>query len=177
MPNFVYIAASIDGFIATPEGGVDWLADIPNRDHSDFGFAAFMARMDAVLMGRRTFEKVLSFGEWPYDKPVFVASRKLDGVPDGFGDKAEIVRGTPESLVRQMKRRECVNLYIDGGQLIQSFLREDLIDEMIVTRVSTLLGNGIPLFGSLPANLKFTVRAAEVLNSRLVKQHYVRARE
>ena len=91
MSNIVYIATSIDGYIAKKDGGLDWLNEVPNPDKSDFGFSNFMDSIDAIIMGRNTFEIVLSFGEWPYNKPVFVLSNTLKTVPDNLKNKAEIL--------------------------------------------------------------------------------------
>ena len=149
MANYVYIATSLDGFIATCEGGLDWLSEIPNTEQSYFGYAEFISGIDAILMGRNTFQKVLTFDTWPYDKPVFVLGNTLVSVPENVADKTEIVNGEVRMLVDQLNKRGYHNLYVDGGSVIQSFLEEDLIDEMIITRVPILLGDGIPLFGKL----------------------------
>lgn len=176
MPNFVYIAASLDGFIATPDGGIGWLEEVPNPDGGDFGFADFLARVDAVVMGRKTFEKVLTFGEWPYNLPVFVATTTMRAVPRGLDGKAAIVSGRPAEIVATLDSRGYRSLYIDGGRLIQSFLAEDLVDELIVTRVPILLGHGIPLFGTLDRPVHFQHVGTEVLNDHLVKSRYRRIR-
>ena len=176
MTNYIYIASSLDGFIATKDGGLDWLNEIPNPDQSDYGYAEFNSGIDAIVMGRNTFEKVLTFDFWPYDKPVFVLSNSLDSVPDDISGKAEIVKGDLRKLIDNLKKRGLRNLYVDGGRGIQSFLEEDLIDEMIITRVPILLGEGIPLFGKLKNSLKFSLKKTESLNETLVKTHYTRIR-
>ncbi|EKV00013.1 dihydrofolate reductase [Leptolyngbya sp. PCC 7375] len=177
MANYVYIATSLDGFIATPDGGVDWLDDIPNPDQSDFGYGEFIKRVDAILMGRNSFEKVLSFGTWPYEKLVFVLSNRLKHVPDDLVDSVEIVSGNDlKTLVGQLDKRGYHNLYIDGGRTIQSFLAEDMIDEMIITRVPVLLGDGIPLFDKLINTLQFRHNKTELFNNMLVKSAYNRIR-
>jgi len=177
MANYVYIAASLDGFIATRDGGLDWLDEIPNPGQSDYGWADFMGMIDAIVMGRITYEKVLTFGGWPYDKPVFVLSNSLENVPGGISDKVEIVRGDLTALLGQLKNRGFVNLYVDGGKVIQSFLKQDLIDEMIITRIPVLLGDGIPLFGSLSRQLVFRHVKTETLGSELVKSYYTRKKD
>ncbi len=177
MAVYVYVATSLDGFIATSDGGVDWLMDVPNPDESDYGFGEFMNRIDAIVMGRNTFETVLKFGSWPYTKPVFVLSGILAGVPDSVAGKAEIVGGSLITLLNRLRERGYQNLYVDGGRVIQSFLAEDLVDEMIITRVPILLGQGIPLFGRLPKLLKFRHEKTELLNERLTKSYYVRIRD
>jgi dihydrofolate reductase len=174
MTNIVYIATSLDGYIATPDGGVDWLMDIPNPEGSDFGFAEFMADIDALLMGRKTFEKVLTFGEWIYDKPVFVLSSTLETVPDHLTDKAEVVSGDLLDVVAGLNKRGFKNLYVDGGRLIQGLLAVDAIDTMIITTVSKLLGAGIPLFGTHVGIREFRLEKTEVLGPQMVKNTYRR---
>lgn len=176
MPNYVYIAASLDGFIATPEGGIEWLEDAPNPNGSDFGFSEFISKVHAILMGRATFEKVLAFDHWPYEIPVFVLSSTLKEVPPDLEGKVQIVSGPLVDVISQLGAQGFKNLYIDGGRVIQSFLREDLIDEMIVTRFPKLLGRGIPLFGELIAALDFNHLETEVIENYLVKSRYRRAR-
>jgi len=177
MTNFVYIATSLDNFIAKPDGSIDWLTEIPNPDQSDYGYAEFMEKIDAVVMGRITFEKVLTFTEWLYPVPVFVFSHSHLEIPEKLKGKAEFIEGEPLRILGELNAQGYRNLYIDGGKLIQSFLREDLIDEMIITRVPVLLGDGIPLFGKLPASLKFQLIKTETYNSSLIKCHYKRIRE
>ncbi|MHA1936688.1 MAG: dihydrofolate reductase family protein [Candidatus Thorarchaeota archaeon] len=177
MTNYVYIATSLDGFIATSDGGLDWLEEIPNPERSDYGYAEFMSGIDAIVMGRNTFEKVLTFDFWPYDKPVFVPSKGKVDVPKELENQVKTVTGNPKELVGQLKELGHQNLYIDGGITIQGFLEEDLIDEMIITRVPVLLGNGIPLFGSLARRLHFNHKRTEILNDALTKSYYRRVRE
>jgi dihydrofolate reductase len=176
MANYVYIAASLDGFIATPEGGIDWLEDAPNPEGGDFGFSEFISRVDAVLMGRATFDKVLGFDGWPYHIPVFVLSNTLEDVPPDLEGKVRIVSGPLVEVIAQLGAEGFKDLYIDGGRVIQSFLREDLIDELIVTRFPKLLGRGLPLFGELNGILDFSHMETEVIQNYLVKSRYRRAR-
>ncbi|MFC1802733.1 dihydrofolate reductase family protein [Thermoproteota archaeon] len=177
MTNYIYIATSLDDFIAGKDGDISWLNEIPNPSNSDYGYAEFMDGIDALVMGRNTFEIVLSFDVWPYEKPVFVLSNSLDKVPEGMEDKAELVKGDLKTLVEMLKRRGYENLYIDGGSIIQSFLKEDLIDEMIITRVPILLGGGIPLFGKLERRMKFKLVKTVTYDETLVKCHYVRVKD
>jgi dihydrofolate reductase len=174
---FIYIAVSLDNFIATPDGGLDWLYAIPNPEQSDYGFADFIQRVDALVMGRKTFETVLSFDPWPYQKPVFVLSHTLAALPEKAIGKAELIRGEPAEVVRILGARGFHNLYVDGGRTIQGFLEADLIDEMIITRVPILLGGGVPLFGSLPWEMKFRLVSTERLNDALFKSIYRRLRQ
>ena len=100
MKNYVYIAQSLDGYIAGPNGELDWLEDIDNSEQNDLGFSAFMKTVDALVMGKNTFDKVLTFGMWPYEKPVFVASGSLSSLPSSMEGKAFIMKGTPEDMVK-----------------------------------------------------------------------------
>ena len=177
MTNTAYIATSLDGYIADKDGNLDWLNSIPHPDNSDFGFADFMAGIDALLMGRKTFETVVGFGgPWPYDKPVFVWSAILKAIPDALQDKAEIITGSPDTVLAYLHSQSYTRLYIDGGKTIQSFLSQDLVDELIITRIPILLGGGVPLFGSLSTLLEFEHVSTEVLGGQLVKSHYRRIR-
>lgn len=177
MKNYVYIAVSLDGFIATKDGGLDWLHEIPNPEQSDYGYAAFMSTIDAIVMGRNTFEKVLTFGAWPYDKPVFILSNNLKDLPESLTGKAQIIKGAIKEVLAGLRKQGYANLYIDGGATIQNFLKEDFIDELIITRIPILLGDGIPLFGKLERSLKFIHDKTEIYGNHLVKSHYRRIRE
>ncbi len=177
MANYVYIATSLDGYIATLEGGLDWLYAIPNPDNDDYGYADFIEGVDAIVMGRNTFEKVVTFDPWPYTKPVFVLSNTLKQLPKAVENKAEKVSGKLRKLIQQLSSKGYSNLYIDGGSVIRSFLAEDLIDQMTITTVPILLGSGIPLFTQLSDTLMFEHQTTEVLSSALVKTHYVRSRQ
>lgn len=173
MKNIVYIATSLDGYIATLNGKIDWLTDIPNPSHDDFGFADFMNGIDAIVMGRNTFETVLSFEDRPYDKPVFVLSSTLKNIPEDLKNKVEILHGNIQLVLETIHQKWYKNLYIDGGKTIQGFLAEDYIDEIIITRVPILLWNGIPLFGNLDHQIKFSHKSTQIYEE-LIKSHYVR---
>jgi len=174
MPNIVYIAASIDGYIAREDGNIDWLSEIP--DESDYGFFDFMKRIDGMIMGRKTFETVQAFDKWFYTKPVFVLSNSLDKITGNFSEKAELVKGNIKQVLESLAERGIRTLYIDGGKTIQSFLQQDLIDEMIITRIPILLGRGIPLFEKNDSELRFQHSSTETYTNGLVKSHYVRKR-
>ena len=151
MSNIVFIAASLDGYIADKDGGVDWLHSIPNPENLDMGWVDLIDRIDSLVMGRKTFEKVCSFDcDWPYSKPVFVLSNSMKSIPEGYEVKAEPIKGSLPEVIEAIYQKGYKRLYIDGGVTVQSFLKEDLIDEMIITIIPILLGGGIPLFGELP---------------------------
>jgi dihydrofolate reductase len=177
LPNIVYIATSLDGYIADKDGGVDWLQCVPNPDGDDFGFAEFIKAIDAIVMGRTTFESVLAFGiEWPYCKPVFVLSSTMSAVPVNLQDRVSAINGSVTEIVRTLHQKELTNLYIDGGKTVQSFLQADMIDELIVARIPLLLGGGVPLFGPLDEPLRLEHVSTKVHIDAIVKTHYRRKR-
>ncbi len=176
--NIVYIGRSLDGYIAGKNGELDWLDSVPNPEGSDMGFYDFMAQIDAMLMGRNTFETVCNFkGEWPYNIPVFVLSDSLQEIPSTFQSKATLVKGTLKEILRTIHKAGYHSLYIDGGLTIQSFLKEDLIDEMIISTLPILLGGGIPLFGELTTSLMFEHVESKVFLEQIVQDTYRRKRK
>ena len=178
MSNFVFIATSIDGFISAPDGNLDWLDYVPFPDGEDGGFADFIKRVDAIVMGRVTFETVVGFGRgWHYAVPGIVLSSTLSSAPAEFESHVEFAMGTPQEIVKSLNDQGYANLYIDGGATVQAFLREGLIDQMILTRIPVLLGGGIPLFSELPGMMRFTHVKTDVLHDQLVQSHYQRRKD
>lgn len=129
-----------------------------------------------MVIGRGTYEKVLSFPEWPYEKKVFVLSTSLKQIPETLNEKATLVAMKPAALLNYLSDKGFSNIYVDGGKVIQSFLQEDLIDELIITRVPELIGTGIPLFGYLDNDLRFEHIKTNIYSDGLVKSHYERKR-
>jgi dihydrofolate reductase len=173
--NKVFIATSLDGFIADKDGGIEWLDTFTEINEVDTGYEAFNSRIDALVMGRSSFETVLSFDiDWPYEKPVFVLSNSLTELPNELGASVQIVRGSLEKILRQIHDQGYYNLYIDGGKTIQSFLKEELIDEMVITIIPILLGSGIPLFGELSKQLKFKCIETTLFFDKVVQNRFVR---
>ena len=173
--NKIFIATSIDGYIADKNGGIAWLDDIPEINTIDTGYEAFTLNIDAMVMGRTTFQTVLGFGiDWPYKKPVFVLSSTLTEVPENLTDKVFLVNGGLKEVLRTIHDRGIYRLYIDGGKVIQSFLKEDLIDEMIITIIPTLLGGGSSLFSELPHKLNFECVSSKVYLDKIVQNHFKR---
>jgi len=173
--NCVFIATSLDGYIADKNGGVDWLHSIPNPENNDMGYVEFTNGVDALLMGRTTFETVIGFDvPWPYSKPVFVLSNKLKEIPESHKDKAFLVNGKLTEVLAGIHGKGYERLYIDGGTTIRSFLREDLIDEMILTTIPILLGGGSSLFGELPKELNFELIGTKTFLNQISQRHYKR---
>ena len=175
--NSVYIARSLDGFIADRNGGLEWLDAIPIPENVDMGFVSFMESVDALVMGRTTFQTVCGFDvPWPYDKPVFVLSNSLSEIPSSHKGKAHLIKGPLTNILEQIHAKGYHSLYIDGGRTIQSFLREDLIDEMTITTMPVLLGGGSPLFGDLAVPINFESVASKVFLDKIVQSHYKRVK-
>jgi dihydrofolate reductase len=169
MRTSVFIGTSLDGFIARPTGALDFL-DVPDMD--DGGYTAFAATVDALVMGRNTYDVVLTFGQWPYgDKPVFVLSSREIPVPSGA--KVERLSGSPAEIVAQLDARGYQHLYVDGGITVQRFLDAGLIDRLIVTRVPVLIGQGIPLFGPVTRDIRLSHVETRTLAGGLVQSEYL----
>ena len=176
-PVIVFIARSLDGYIADRDGGLDWLPPPPAPPPDDIGFGALMDEIDAVVMGRRTFETVLGFGgDWPYGKTVYVLSSSLREAPEALAGKVVFLRGSPAEVVAETVGRGHERLYVDGGATIQGFLRADLVDELRLTTVPVLLGGGAPLFGELAVPMSWRHVGSSVHAGGLVQDRYVRAR-
>jgi len=145
-----FIATSLDGFIARENGDLDWLPAETDASGEDYGYGALMTSVDALVMGRRTFEKVLSFNDWPYsNKRVVVLSTQSLTIPAHLTDSVECLAGSPQEIVAGLAARGHRSLYIDGGQTVQQFLEAGVIQRLIITRIPILIGQGIPLFGRL----------------------------
>jgi dihydrofolate reductase len=164
----VFVGTSLDGFIARVDGDLDFLHAGGGEPH---GYTEFVATVDAIVMGRNTFDTVLSFDSWPYTKPVVVLStRPLPPVPSGAD--VERLTGTPSEVVAQLTARGVDHIYVDGGLTIQRFLQAGLIDRLIITRVPVLIGSGIPLFGPLPHDIALQHVATREYAGGLVQSEY-----
>ncbi len=173
--NIVFIAQSLDGFIAGKNGEIDWLNSIPNPEQEDMGYKNLMEEIDALIMGRVTFETVCTFeGSWPYEKPVFVLSNTLKKVPEKYASKVFMVQGPLKQVLANLHNKGFLKLYIDGGSTIQNFLKEDLINELRITTIPILLGGGAPLFGDLNERLKWEHVKTQVYFNQAVQSHYKR---
>jgi dihydrofolate reductase len=166
----VFIGTSVDGYIARTDGGLDWLPADGGEPH---GYEEFIAGVDAVVIGRKTFETVLAYATWPYErKPVFVLSTSLREIRVPAGAVCELMSGPPSEVVARLAGRGIGHLYIDGGATIRGFLAAGLIQELTITRVPVLLGSGIPLFGALPQDVRLEHVATQAYPSGLVKTEY-----
>ena len=165
----MFVGISVDGFIARTDGSFDFLDAGGNEPH---GFEEFWASVDALVMGRKTYETALSFGTWPYGrKPVFVLSTQpLASAPRGA--VVEHVSGDPRAIVAQLEARGIQHAYVDGGLTIQRFLEAGLIDRLTITRVPVLIGTGIPLFGALEKDIQLEHLGTRHYASGLVSSEY-----
>jgi dihydrofolate reductase len=166
----VFIATSLDGFIARANGAIDWLPPGGGEEH---GYDAFIATVDALVIGRNTFETVLTFGTWPSKKPVFVLTTRPLPAPAPAAAVLERMSGDPREIVSQLAARGVRHIYVDGGITIQRFRRAGLIQRLIITRIPVLLGDGIPLFGALPGDVALRHVATRQYASGLVQSEYV----
>ena len=172
MKTSVFIGTSLDGFIARADGALDFLPPGGGEPH---GYDEFMATVDALVIGRKTFETVLTFDAWPYaEKPVFVLSTGSLATPPP-GAVVERMAGAPADIVSQLAARGVKHVYVDGGMTIQRFLRAGLIQRLIITRVPVLIGSGIPLFGALEHDVPLTHVATRQYASGLVQSEYLLA--
>ena len=166
----VFIGTSVDGFIARPSGELDFL---PTGGGEPHGYDEFIATVDALVIGRNTFETVLQFPSWPYGEKrvVVLSSRPLDLSPAPEA-MVEHMSGEPAGIVAELASRGMNHLYVDGGITIQQFLRAGLVDRLVITRVPVLIGQGIPLFGALPRDIPLRHIATHHYPSGLVKTEY-----
>jgi len=166
----VFIGTSVDGFIARQNGTFDFLPEGGGEPH---GYSEFMATVDALVIGRKTFETVLALAEWPYgEKLVVVLSGGRLDLSRVRGGKVRQMAGDAAAIARELESRGVRHVYVDGGVTIQRFLRAGLVERLVVTRVPVLIGQGIPLFGPLDRDIKLRHVRTETYGSGLVKSEY-----
>jgi dihydrofolate reductase len=166
----VFVGTSLDGFIARHNHEFDFLPEGGGEPH---GYDEFMAGIDALVIGRNTYDKVMSFTNWPYaGKRVVVLSSRPLATSAIAGEQIEVMNGTPREIVDRLERTGATHAYIDGGITVQRFMRAKLIQRLVITRVPVLIGEGIPLFGSLPHDIKLKHLQTTSYKSGLVKSEY-----
>ena len=176
-----YIAQSLDGFIATPDGGLDWLpqpqVSVNGAPVEDYGYQAFLDSVDGILMGRKTFDQVLTFGPWPYaGKQVRVFTHKAPSKP-ALPENAEWAGPDPLETLQELYGKGCKRLWLVGGaELIGAFRRELLVDEYIITTVPVVLGAGIPLFLDVERREVLCCTSAKKYSDGLVQTKYQSAK-
>jgi dihydrofolate reductase len=170
MKASVFVGTSVDGFIARHNGDFDFLPEGGGEPH---GYTEFIATVDVLVIGRNTFDKVLTFDTWPYqDMRVVVLSNRAIDSPAIAGVRAERMCGPAAEIASRLAASGAQHAYIDGGITVQQFLRAGLIQRLIITRVPVLVGQGIPLFGSLPRDVALRHVSTQAYASGLVKSEY-----
>lgn len=160
----VFIGISLDGFIARQDGDLDWLHANDGTDgeqfgEEDYGYQEHWNKIDTLVLGRHSFETVLGFNQWPYEgKRVVVLSSGQPTIPDSLADKVEILSGPVEEVARSLYDSGSRHLYVDGGQVVQSFLRAGLVTDMVITVAPVLIGEGISLFGPLEEDIRLELQ-------------------
>ena len=172
----VFIATSLDGFIARKDHQIDWLEN-QGTTTEEHGYTKFIDSIDGIIFGRKTYEVVLDLTSgdgWPYTKPVIVLSRTLTNadIPPHLTDKVTITDQSPADLLTALNKRGWKRAYIDGGITIQSFLNEGLIEDLIITTLPVLIGDGIPLFGKIQKDINLEPIASQQFPSGLIQSHY-----
>ena len=171
MQASVFIATSLDGYIARLDGARD---SLPGDDVENHGYHEFMASVDVLTSGRTTFDLVVSFGSWPYgDKPVVVLSSRAGELKAPDGAKCEFMSGAPSEIVARLSKRGFLHAYVDGGVTVTKFLEAGLLQRMIVRRIPVLIGSGIPLFGNLPSDIRFQHVRTQSYKGGLVQSEYM----
>jgi len=173
MPRIkLYIATSLDGFIARENGSIDWLTKYENNPETDYGYSKFYASIGKVLMGRKTYQQVLGFGEWPYrEKKSYVFTRQKE--PIRRENNVEFISEDIGEFVRQLKRNTEEDIWLVGGsQIIKVFFEENLVQDLIVFVVPIILGSGIPLFDHIGKEIGFRTGRVEMYENGLVKLEY-----
>ena len=169
----VYIATSLDGFIARENGELDWLPLAGGSAGEDYGYETFIKTVDAVVMGRRTYEKVLTFGHWPFgQRSVVVLSSSPIEFPASVPSTVESMSGKPSDILARLEARGHRHVYVDGGATIQRFLEAGAIQRLIITRVPVLIGSGLPLFGRLPHDVRLKHVRTRDWPSGMVQSEY-----
>ncbi len=165
----VFIATSLDGYIAREDGAIDWLPANPEPH----GYDEFIASVDAIVIGRKTFETVLAFGGWFYGKTlVVVLSSRASELKAPDGANCDFMSGDPRDVVAALEQRGVKHIYVDGGVTIQRFLEAGLIQRMVITHIPVLLGTGIPLFGPLSHDVQLQHVATKTFPSGMVQSEY-----
>lgn len=170
----IYIATSLDGFIARENGDIDWLPGIETGPTGeDYGYKNFMDSIDVLIMGRHTYEKVLTFGGWPYGKKsVVVLSSHSVEIPRKIARSVTWMSGAPAEILTNLSDHGAKHAYVDGGKTIQRFLEAGLIQQLIITRVPVLIGSGILLFGPLSHDVKLRHIETRQFRNGLVQSKY-----
>lgn len=179
----VFIATSVDGFIAKNDHSIEWLHSAGNQNvdmsaHGDMGMSAYMSTVDCMIMGRKCMEVISSFNltpeQWPYGNiKIYALSNTIKEAPENLKGKVEMYSGDLIELISKLEESGYKHAYIDGGTTIQAFLNLKLINEMTITRAPVLLGEGIPLFGKTFSDIRLTQAKAVAYPNDFIQVKYV----
>jgi dihydrofolate reductase len=177
----VFIATSVDGYIARPDGDLEWLTGRPAEEETgehdpdeDFGYGAFLGTVDAIFMGRGTFDVVQGFGgDWPYPKPVYVWTSHPDDIEPKPGADVRPVSGELAAVVERLRADGIERVYVDGGATIRTWLEAGLVDRMTISVVPVLIGEGIPLFGGTGPDITLDLESSVTFDGGMVQRTYL----
>ena len=167
------MAVSLDGFVARRDHRIDWLTKQETKDE-DLGYEAFIENIDGLVMGRGSYENVLTFGDWPYTKPVVVMSKTLEesSLPAELKDKVQLTKLDPSELMESLQSQGWSRVYVDGGKVVQSFIRCGLIEDLVLTTIPILIGDGLRLFGDIEGDIDLQMIDSKSFDCGLVQTHY-----
>ena len=169
-----FIATSLDGFIARKDQSIDWLENASSDATEDYGYESFIQSVSAVVMGRNTFQKILSFPEWPFpSQRVIILSNSLTSVPDELGENVQLYNGEITELVGLLDAEGEQHIYVDGSRTIQSFISANLLTDITITTLPILIGEGISLFGPLEKDVKLTHVTTQAFQNGFVQSKYL----
>ena len=169
----LFIATSLDGFIAREDGSLDWLVNIPNPSQTDHGYNEMIENTDVIVMGRKTYDEILGFGiEWPYENcKTFVVTGKPDFAPST--GNTFVLNKIDAGTIQFLKNQSSKNIWLaGGGSLVTQFLNHGAIDEMTISIVPIVLGNGIRLFPDKPLETQFKTVKTELFETGIVNLVY-----
>jgi dihydrofolate reductase len=179
MLTSAFVATSLDGFIAKKDGSLEWLDDLTetsgetSNETEDYGYDAFYSQITCLVKGRKTFEQVLTFPQWPFEgKRVIVLSHTLETLPETLTVKSEIFSGSLGALIAMLQSQGEGHLYVDGGQTIQTFISEGLLNDITITRVPVLLGEGRPLFKMSETEVYLNHLETKIYSNGFVQSRY-----
>lgn len=173
MQASAFIATSLDGFIARPDQSIDWLEDADSDATEDYGYEKFVRTVSSVVMGRKTFAKIMNFPEWPFpSQRVIVLSTTMKEVPPSVADQVQLFGGSVEDLAFLLESDRETHIYVDGSRAIQSFIQAGILSDITITTIPILIGEGVPLFGAIPKDVKLEHVTTKAFRNGFVQSIY-----
>ncbi len=171
--GYVFMAMSLDGFVARKDNDLSWLMKYDTKGE-DQGYDGFVEKIEVMIMGSGTFKKVLGFEAWPYKKPVMVMSHSMtnDDIPENLRPTVQVTSAAPNVLMEELFAKGLKRVYVDGGLVVQSFLRAGLVEEITLTIIPLLIGDGKRLFGEINEDIDLELLDSKKLNCGFVQNHY-----